>query len=136
MTEKGIGYLRFKLSVHKQRAEMRYEQYAMKYVDRFKGITIPQALSQQYRSILGWCAKGVDSLADRLVFREFENDDFTVNEIFEENNPEYFLIVLSCQRLLHHVALFIFLKVKMMQYDFKLLKRSMQQESLTQLLDY
>ena len=90
MTEKGIGYLRFKLSVHKQRAEMRYEQYAMKYVDRFKGITIPQALSQQYRSILGWCAKGVDSLADRLVFREFENDDFTVNEIFEENNPDIF----------------------------------------------
>ncbi|KHE76245.1 hypothetical protein N489_10360 [Lactococcus lactis subsp. lactis 1AA59] len=90
MTEKGIGYLRFKLSVHKRRAEMRYEQYAMKHVDRFKGITIPQALSQQYRSILGWCAKGVDSLADRLVFREFENDDFTVNEIFEENNPDIF----------------------------------------------
>ncbi|MGV7292059.1 hypothetical protein PJJ27_28925, partial [Mycobacterium kansasii] len=26
----------------------------------------------------------------RLVFREFENDDFTVNEIFEENNPDIF----------------------------------------------
>jgi Phage portal protein, SPP1 Gp6-like. len=90
LTEKGIGYLRFKLSVHKRRAEMRYDQYAMKHVDRSRGITIPRQLSQQYRSILGWCAKGVDSLADRLVFREFENDDFEVNDIFAENNPDVF----------------------------------------------
>ena len=90
MTEKGIGHLRFKLSVHKRRAEMRYKQYAMKHIDRAKGITIPVALSSQYRAILGWCAKGVDSLADRLVFREFEHDDFSVNEIFEENNPDVF----------------------------------------------
>lgn len=69
---------------------MRYEQYAMKHVDRAKGITIPVELSAQYRAILGWCAKGVDSLADRLVFREFENDDFEVNGIFEENNPDVF----------------------------------------------
>lgn len=69
---------------------MRYEQYAMKHVDRAKGITIPKELSAQYRAILGWCAKGVDSLADRLVFREFENDDFLVNDIFEENNPDVF----------------------------------------------
>ncbi|EKF50919.1 Phage portal protein [Lactococcus garvieae DCC43] len=69
---------------------MRYKQYAMKHVDRAKGITIPHELSAQYRSVLGWCAKGVDSLADRLVFREFENDDFQVNEIFVENNPDVF----------------------------------------------
>ncbi|WP_157794820.1 phage portal protein [Lactococcus garvieae] len=90
MTEKGIGYLRYKLSIRKQRANMRYKQYAMKHVDRAKGITIPHELSAQYRSVLGWCAKGVDSLADRLVFREFENDDFQVNEIFVENNPDVF----------------------------------------------
>lgn len=69
---------------------MRYEQYAMKHTDRSKGITIPIELSAQYRAILGWCAKGVDSLADRLVFREFENDDFEVNNIFAENNPDVF----------------------------------------------
>lgn len=69
---------------------MRYEQYAMKHTDRAKGITIPIELSAQYRAILGWCAKGVDSLADRLVFREFENDDFEVNDIFAENNPDVF----------------------------------------------
>lgn len=69
---------------------MRYEQYAMKHTDRAKGITIPIELSAQYCAILGWCAKGVDSLADRLVFREFENDDFEVNNIFAENNPDVF----------------------------------------------
>lgn len=90
LTEKGIGYLRYKLSTRKRRATIRYEQYAMKHVDRAKGITIPVELSAQYRAILGWCAKGVDSLADRLVFREFENDDFEVNDIFAENNPDVF----------------------------------------------
>lgn len=90
MTEKGIGYLRYKLSTRKRRATIRYEQYAMKHADRAKGITIPVELSAQYRAILGWCAKGVDSLADRLVFREFENDDFEVNDIFAENNPDVF----------------------------------------------
>lgn len=90
MTEKGIGYLRYKLSTRKRRATIRYEQYAMKHVDRAKGITIPVELSAQYRAILGWCAKGVDSLADRLVFREFENDEFEVNDIFAENNPDVF----------------------------------------------
>ncbi|MDT2742935.1 hypothetical protein, partial [Lactococcus garvieae] len=64
--------------------------YAMKHIDRTKGITIPEDLSAQYRAVLGWCAKGVDSLADRLVFREFENDDFEVNDIFAENNPDVF----------------------------------------------
>lgn len=82
---------------------MRYEQYAMKHTDRAKGITIPIELSAQYRAILGWCAKSVDSLADRLVFREFENDDFEVNNIFAENNPDVFFdsailssIIASC----------------------------------------
>ena len=69
---------------------MRYKQYAMKHIDRTKGITIPEDLSAQYRAVLGWCAKGVDSLADRLVFREFANDDFEVNDIFAENNPDVF----------------------------------------------
>lgn len=54
------------------------------------GITIPVHVRDQYKSILGWTAKGVDSLADRLVFRKFENDDFEVTEIFEQNNPDIF----------------------------------------------
>ncbi|MHC5373621.1 hypothetical protein ACYSNU_07440, partial [Enterococcus sp. LJL120] len=90
MESKGIEYLRKKLESHKQRVDMRYRQYAMQYTDRSVGITIPEEIRRRYRSVLGWCAKGVDSLADRLVFREFINDNFEVNEIFQANNPDVF----------------------------------------------
>ena len=90
MEERGIEYLRKKLALHQSRVNMRYRQYAMKYQGRDVGITIPQHVRQNYRSVLGWCAKGVDNLADRLVFREFQNDDFTVNEVFSANNPDVF----------------------------------------------
>ncbi|HFI0937491.1 TPA: hypothetical protein ACGOX9_000405 [Streptococcus suis] len=97
MEYKGIGYLRRKLNEVKPRVEMRYKQYAMQHTDSSFGITIPTNIRQQYRSVLGWCAKGVDSLADRLVFREFDNDQFQVNEIFQQNNPDVFFdsVVLS-----------------------------------------
>ena len=36
------------------------------------------------------CGKSVDTLADRLIFREFENDNFELNEIFQMNNPDTF----------------------------------------------
>lgn len=90
MTLQGIDYLRKKLNQHKRRVEMRYDHYAMQNKDSDIGITIPPHVRQRYRSVLGWCAKGVDSLADRLVFREFINDDFEVNEIFAANNPDIF----------------------------------------------
>lgn len=54
------------------------------------GITIPPNVRAQYRATLGWTAKGVDSLADRLVFREFANDIFDVTKIFDRNNPDIF----------------------------------------------
>lgn len=90
MEYKGIEYLRNKLSHRRFRVNMRYEQYAMKHYENEPGITIPPEIRNQYRSVLGWCAKGVDSLADRLVFRDFDNDDFEVNEIFNTNNPDIF----------------------------------------------
>ena len=97
MSEKGIDYLRKKLNAHKTRVDMRYKQYAMQHDEQMVGITIPPEIRRRYRSVVGWCAKGVDSLADRLVFREFENDDFQVNEIFKVNNPDVFFdsVVLS-----------------------------------------
>lgn len=97
MEQKGIDYLRKKLISHQNRVNMRYKQYAMKYWEQDVGITIPQHIRGRYRSVLGWCAKGVDSLADRLVFREFTNDDFNVNAIFDANNPDVFFdsVVLS-----------------------------------------
>lgn len=97
MSEKGIEYLRKKLNLHKEKADLRYQQYSMKHTDTSVGITIPPQIRKHYRSVLGWCAKGVDSLADRLVFREFSNDNFEITEIFEANNPDVFFdsVVLS-----------------------------------------
>lgn len=76
---------------------MRYKQYDMKKDDPNIGFVIPNHIKSRYKSVLGWCAKGVDSLADRLVFRKFDNDDFEVTEIFQENNPDVFFdsVVLS-----------------------------------------
>ncbi|HBN83965.1 MAG TPA: hypothetical protein DDZ89_08990 [Clostridiales bacterium] len=90
MKIRGIEYLRNKLALHENRVRMRYKQYAMKYNDPIVGVTIPPDIQQRYRAVLGWSAKGVDSLADRLVFREFAHDDFEVNEIFNANNPDVF----------------------------------------------
>lgn len=90
MKIRGIEYLRNKLSLHEHRVKTRYKQYAMKYEEPNIGITTPLEIQQRYHSVLGWCAKGVDSLADRLVFREFAHDDFEVNEIFKANNPDVF----------------------------------------------
>lgn len=41
-----------------------------------------------WMNCLGWCSKAVDSLADRLVFREFADDNFNLNEIYQMNNPD------------------------------------------------
>ncbi|EDT47239.1 hypothetical protein STRINF_01540 [Streptococcus infantarius subsp. infantarius ATCC BAA-102] len=62
----------------------------MKHYDPPVGLTIPQHIISKYQAVLGWSAKGVDSLADRLVFREFANDDYNVNAIFNQNNPDVF----------------------------------------------
>lgn len=90
MVAKGMEYLQKKLVYHQRRVNIRYKQYSMKYYDQDVSVTIPKQIRGRYRSVLGWCAKGVDSLPDRLVFREFTNDDFQVNEIFNANNPDVF----------------------------------------------
>ena len=87
---RGIDYLRRKLDSLKPGVESRFKHYAMKYSENPIGITIPPEVRQKYNAVIGWCAKGVDSLADRLVFREFANDMFSVNDIFRDNNPDVF----------------------------------------------
>lgn len=87
---KGIAYLRRKLALKKIRVNLRYEYYEMKRRVLEPGLTIPAELRGQYQATLGWCAKAVDSLADRLVFREFANDNFDLTGIFELNNPDVF----------------------------------------------
>lgn len=84
---KGMNYLRKKLAVKQSRVNTRYEYYEMKNtVKDFQISTPPSLMFLQYT--LGWCAKAVDSLADRLQFREFRNDNFLLNEIFQQNNPD------------------------------------------------
>lgn len=85
---RGIDYLRRKLQQKRSRVLLRYKYYEMKERDVDKGITIPRHLREQYRATLGWCGKAADSLADRLVFREFGNDIFDFNGIYAMNNPD------------------------------------------------
>lgn len=85
---KGIEYLRKKLSNYRDGASKRQKVYDMKNNDISPGITIPSKLRQQYKATLGWGAKAVDSLADRLVFREFGNDNYNLNEIFQLNSAD------------------------------------------------
>ena len=84
---KGLGYLRQKLNVKRQRVLTRYKYYEMKNRVRDFMISTPPDLAL-WQSVLGWCATAVDALADRIVFREFEEDNFDLNEIFKMNNPD------------------------------------------------
>lgn len=83
----GMAKLKAKLIQKRGRVLLRYRHYDMKHVARDLGISSPPEL-QYWMSTLGWCATAVDSLADRLVFREFANDNFGLNEIYAMNNPD------------------------------------------------
>ena len=83
----GIDYLRDKLTTKQTRIRTRYSYYEMKHLaEDFRISTPPQLRS--WMNCLGWCSKAVDSMADRLVFREFADDNFNINEIFAMNNPD------------------------------------------------
>lgn len=88
-SQKGIVYLRNKLALKRTRVLTRYKFYEMKNLVRDLNIATPPEL-RWMTSALGWCGKAVDSLADRLVFREFIDDNFDMNEIFQMNNPDTF----------------------------------------------
>ena len=83
----GMEYLRKKLTIKQRRVRDRYDYYEMKRIAADLEISTPPRL-RWMNSALGWCAKACDSFADRLVFREFRNDYFKINEIFNMNNPD------------------------------------------------
>ena len=85
---KGMKYLRRKLAEKEVRVKLRYKYYEMKDRQKRTGIAIPPQLREQYRSTLGWCATAVNSIADRLDFMEFANDNFEINEIYQMNNRD------------------------------------------------
>lgn len=83
----GIDYLRRRLADKQTRVLLRYKYYEMKNnaqdfsslaPEKFKGL----------KETVGCCAKAVDSLADRLQFDEFQNDEFDLSEIFLSNNQD------------------------------------------------
>lgn len=84
---KGVGYLRNKLAAKRARVRLRYKYYEMKNRAMDLGISTPPDLKSMMGT-LGWCAKAVDSLADRLTFQSFENDVFDMNGIYAANNQD------------------------------------------------
>ena len=84
---RGIGYLRGQLALKKLRVDTRYQYYEMKNaVADFNVVTPPQF--QYLNETLGWCGKACDSLADRLAFHTFINDNFDLNNIYAMNNAD------------------------------------------------
>lgn len=83
----GIKYLRRKLELKRLRVLTRYKYYEMK-----NGITYLRSLIPPdfmwMAGTMGWCGKAVDSLADRLSFREFRDDNFDLTSIFQMNNAD------------------------------------------------
>lgn len=84
---KGIEYLRKKLNIKKNRVDLRYKYYDMKHIVRDLQISTPPQL-RNFAEVLGWCGKAVDSLADRIVFNEFKDDNFEIMQIYNMNNPD------------------------------------------------
>lgn len=82
-----MSYLKRKLNNKKNRVNERYRFYEMKNCVPDFGISTPPSLRLR-KSVLGWCGKAVDTLADRLQFRTFENDDFAMGEIYQLNNAD------------------------------------------------
>lgn len=88
-TYKGITYLRNKLAAKQTRVKTRYNFYEMKNAAKDLNMTMPPQFDWM-KATLGWCGKAVDSLADRLVFHSFDDDNFNLTEIFQLNNPDTF----------------------------------------------
>ena len=87
MDYQGIEYLRNKLARKQGRVNLRYNYYEQKNAVRDFNIVIPSSWTW-LRAVLGWSAKAVDALADRLMFREFAEDRYNLNNIFDMNSRD------------------------------------------------
>lgn len=87
MAYKGKEYLKNKLALKRTRVSLRYKYYDMKNgIKYFRSLIPPEFMWMA--GTMGWCGKAVDSLADRLSFREFREDNFDLNTIFRMNNAD------------------------------------------------
>lgn len=83
----GLGYLKQLLNNKRNRTNLRYQYYEMKKhpQDLF---STRELRAYDLRPVLGWCAKAVDTLADRLQLKSWKNDNFGIAEIFQMNNSD------------------------------------------------
>lgn len=85
---KGIEYFRRKLNYKRGRIRTRYKYYEMKNITEDLMTSVIPPEFKNFGVSLGWCGKAVDSIADRLVFDGFKNDNFNLNEIYNMNNRD------------------------------------------------
>lgn len=85
---KGKQYLVRKLAAKTQRVRTRYRYYEMKDTHRARNLLVPDSLQRKFNFVSGWCGKAVDSLADRLQFRGFKDDNFDMMGIYDLNNAD------------------------------------------------
>lgn len=83
----GIAALQNLLAYKRLRVWKRYQYYEMKNLTVDFGISSPPEL-RCWNSVVGWCAKGVDALADRLDFYGFKDDVFDLEQIYSLNNKD------------------------------------------------
>lgn len=84
---KGMACLRRRLNQKRSRVLTRYKYYEMKNAVKDFNMVTP-AEFRSFGEVLGWCGKAVDALADRLVWREFRDDNFDLNSIYQMNNAD------------------------------------------------
>lgn len=83
----GLENLQNYLMLKRIRVGVRYVFYEMKNNTFDFGISSPPEL-KWWNSCVGWCAKAVDSLGDRLDFYGFRDDVFDLSQIYDLNNKD------------------------------------------------
>lgn len=87
MPNQGLPYLKQLLNRKRTRINTRYNFYEMKNQVRDLDLVRNSGM-WALKASLGWCAKAVDSLADRLQVRGWKNDNFNLAQIFQMNNSD------------------------------------------------
>ena len=83
----GMEKLKTKLSWKQSGVEKRYRYYDMHIAAKLLNRDLPREFTW-IKCVLGWCGKAVDSLADRIVFRDFAEDNFDMMSIFQMNSMD------------------------------------------------
>lgn len=85
----GLAYLKQLLNSKRNRIDLRYKYYEMK--KRPQDLFSTRELkAYNLKPVLGWCPKAVDTLADRLQFRGWKDDNYNLAQIFQMNNSDVF----------------------------------------------